>query len=41
MEFYDKFLDIFQDLPKVKNPAFSRQRSNNYFEYSKENVLGI
>ena len=26
MEFYDKFVDRFQDLPKVKNPAFSKPK---------------
>ena len=34
MDFYDKFVDRFQDLPKVKSP-------DNYLELSKENVLGI
>ena len=41
MEFYYNFVDRFQDLSKVKNPAVSKAiRSNNYFELSKENVLG-
>ena len=40
MEFYDKFVDRFQDMPKVKIPAVSKcQRSRNYLEPSKENVL--
>ena len=39
MEFYDKFVDRFQDLPKVKNPASASQRSINQLELSKENVL--
>ena len=34
MEFYDKFVDRFQDISKVKNYAVS-----NYLEPSKENVL--
>ena len=40
MEFYDKFVDRFQDISKVKNPAVSKESSSNYFERSKENVLG-
>ena len=36
MEFYDKFMDRFQDNSKVKNPAVS---TANYLEASKENVL--
>ena len=26
MEFYDKFLDRFQDISKVKNPAVSKSK---------------
>ena len=26
MDFYDKFVDRFQDLSKVKNPAFSKTK---------------
>ena len=40
MQFYDKFVDRFQDLSKVKILLPARQRSNNYLELSKENVLG-
>ena len=41
MGFYDKFVDRFQDISKVKtNPAVSKARSSNYLEPSKENVLG-
>ena len=29
MELYEKFVDRFQDLLKVQNPAASRQMSNN------------
>ena len=36
MEFYDKFVDRFQDFSKVKNPTFSIA---NYLQPSKENVL--
>ena len=39
MEFYDKCVGRFQELPKVKNPAVSKARSNNYAELSKENIL--
>ena len=41
MELYDKFVDRFQDISKVKNAAVTsaRQRSSNYLEPSKENVL--
>ena len=35
MEFYHKFVDRFQDMSKVKNPAVSK-RSSNYLEFSKE-----
>ena len=38
MEIFDKLVDRFQDLSKVKNPT--KQSSNNYLELSKENVLG-
>ena len=38
MEIYGKLVDRFHDLSKVKNPA-ARQRSNNYLDLSKENVL--
>ena len=37
MEFYDKFMDRFQDISKVKNPAVSKV---NTLEPSKANVLG-
>ena len=40
MEFYDKFIDRFQDLSKVKNPAVNKAKSNNYLELLKENVFG-
>ena len=40
MGFYDKFVDRFQDISKVKKPAVSKARSSNYLESSKENVLG-
>ena len=40
MEFYDKFMDRFQDISEVKNPAIRRQRSSNNLEPSKANVLG-
>ena len=40
MEFYDKFVDRFQDISKVKIPGVRRQRSSNYLEPLKENVLG-
>ena len=41
MEFYDKLVERFQDLSRVKNPAVSKApRFNyNYLELSKENVL--
>ena len=40
MEFYDKFVDRFQDISKVKNHLLSgRQMSSNYLEPLKENVL--
>ena len=40
MELYDKFGDQFRDLAKVQTLLSARQRSNNYLEFSKENVLG-
>ena len=40
MEFYDKLVERFQGLSKVKNPVSARPRFNyNYLELSKENVL--
>ena len=40
MKFYDKLVDRFQNLSKVKNPAVSNAKfNNNYLEHSKENVL--
>ena len=39
MEFYDKFVDRFQVISKVKNPAVSKAKSSNYLEPSKGNVL--
>ena len=33
-------MDRFQDLPKVKNHAISKEKSNNYLEFSKENCFG-
>ena len=40
MKFYDKFVDRFKDISKVKNPAVSNKRSSNYLEPSKENISG-
>ena len=40
MEFYDKFVDRFQVISKVKNPAVSKAKSSNNLEPSKENVSG-
>ena len=41
MEFCVKFVDRFQDISKVKDPAVSKAGSSNYLEpFSKENVLG-
>ena len=40
MEFYDKFVDRFQELSKVNNPNSAMQRSGKYLEPSKVNVLG-
>ena len=40
MECYDKLVDRFQDLSKVKNPAVSKAKFNyNYLQLSKENIL--
>ena len=40
MEFCNKFVDRFQDIPKVKNPAVRKAKVfSNYLERSKENVL--
>ena len=39
MEFYDKFADRFQDISKVRIMLSAKQRSSNYLEPSKENVL--
>ena len=40
MDFYDKFVDRFRDMPKVKNPAVNKcQSSSNYLEPSEESVL--
>ena len=39
MEFYDKFLDRFQAISEVKITLLS-ERSSNYLEFLKENVLG-
>ena len=36
MEFYDIFMDRFQDISKVKNPAISREKAGP----SKTNILG-
>ena len=33
MEFYDKFVDRFQDILKVKNPAVSKAKENVLGEY--------
>ena len=38
MEFYDKFIDRFLDISKIKNPA--KQMSSNNLEPSKANALG-
>ena len=38
MEFYDKFVDRFQDMKRILLSA--RQRSSNYLGPSKENILG-
>ena len=40
MKLCDKFMDNVQDLSKVKNPTVSKERSNNYLQLSKKNVLG-
>ena len=40
MEFYDKLVNRFHDLSKVKDPAVNKATVyNNYLELSKENVL--
>ena len=40
MEFYDKLVDRFEDLSKVKNPVVSKAKVYyNYLQFSKENVL--
>ena len=39
MEFYDKFVNRFQDLSKVKNAPVGKAKSNNYLDLSKENVM--
>ena len=39
MEFYDKFVDKFQDLSNVKNTAVSKSRSNNYLETFKKKIF--
>ena len=40
MQFYDKLVDRFQDLSKVKNRTVSNAMfNNNNLELSKENVL--
>ena len=33
MEFYDKFMDRFQDLSKVWNPAVTKAKDNVWGEY--------
>ena len=33
-------MNRFQNISKVKNPAVSKERSSNYLEPSKENILG-
>ena len=40
MGFYDKVVNRFQSLSKVKNLLSAKQRSNDYLKLSKENVLG-
>ena len=40
MEFYDKYVDRFQDLSKLKNPTVRKAKVTNYLERSKENVIG-
>ena len=39
MEFYDKLLERFHDLLKVKNPGASKAKVKLYLELSTENVL--
>ena len=39
MKFYDKFVDRFQDI-KVKNPAVSKTKVQQFLEPSKGNVFG-
>ena len=40
MDFYDKLVDRFEDLSKIKNPAVSKAKVYyNYLELSKENVF--
>ena len=40
MEFYDKFKDRVQDVSKERILLSATQRSSNYLEPSKLNVLG-
>ena len=40
MEFYDKFVDRFQDISEVKNSGASKEKSSSYLEPSKENFCG-
>ena len=40
MELYDKLVDRFQKISKIKNPAVARQMTSNYLEPLKENILG-
>ena len=40
MEFYDKFKDRVQDVSKERILLSATQRSSNYLELSKLNVLG-
>ena len=39
MEFYDKFMDRFQDISKVKNAAISKEKTSNNLEPSKANIF--
>ena len=40
MEFYDKFLDRFQDLSKVKNPAVSKAKVYQLLRAFKRKCFG-
>ena len=40
MAFYEKFLDRFQDLPKVKNPAASKAKVQQIVRFFKRKYFG-